>query len=810
MAGIPLRQIARRVLRRPGLAVTAVLTLGLAIGANTAIFSVLDAVALHPLPYPQADRLVRIGVVIPGEKDLMEVSWPKFEALAAANRTSAHLAAYFEGTFGLTERDRPQEIAGARVSGDFFAVWGVPPLLGRTFTAAEEKPGGAPVALLSYGFWRQRFGADPAILGRTLHIDGVATTVIGVMPDAYRFPFRAVQLWLPRPDVVTFLSERAVQIGAGYLEIVARLRPGATLGAAQADSDRIFAAYRADPQGHLDLNSPLGVAPLNEHLVGENRTTLLVLLGAVGLVLLIACADVANLLLAAGLARRRETAVRVALGAGRRQIFGLALGESLLIAVAGGVAGVLVAGWGLRLLVAANPADLPRVDDATLSLRTLAFAILITAVTGVLAGLAPAWQTLRIAPRSFLGEGGRGAAGGRRDSRWQGLLVSFQVALVLVLLSAAGLLLNSLQRVNGIELGFDPHHLLFVQVSLPAAHYPTPAARRVFFDGLVERVRAMPGVETAALVDAPPTVGSALSTFAVVGRPPVPPEKRPLVLRMMAGAGYFQTLRTRFVEGRDFDPHSAPDAPVTAIVSRSFRDLYFPGERVLGQHLLMRTSSVPIEIVGVVDDIQQQALEDGPRPAFFLFQPRVPPELSPPDAMHLALRTTLPPASIAAALRREVNALDPSEPLPELQTMQSLLRGATARRRLTTALFAAFSALALALCLLGIYGVVAHSVSQRRREIGVRVALGASHAQVLTGLLRPLGRWLLPGLAAGAAGTFVAGRLLASQLFGTGAAASWPEFAGAAALLAATALLASLVPAHKAAQVDPATTLRGE
>jgi putative ABC transport system permease protein len=800
-------QSGRRLLRRPGLAATAVLTLGLAIGANTAIFSLLDSVALRPLPYPHADRLVRLGVVIPDQKDLREVSWPRFQALAEQSRTTAAVACYFENTFGLTERDHPEEVVGARVSGGFFAVWGVAPLLGRDFTAAEERDGGPNVALLSNGFWRQRFGGERSVLGRSVEIDGVPTTVVGVMPDTYRFPFRDVRLWLPRPDQIASLSRQAVEYGAGYLQVVARLRPGVSRAAAQAESDRIFAAYKAEPRGHLDINYPFAVQALNEQLVGESRKTLLALLGAVGLVLLIACADVANLLLAAGLARRREIATRVALGAGRREIFGEALRESLLIAGAGGLVGVFLAGWGLRLLVAANPADLPRIDEASLSLRTLAFAILVTAAAGILAGLAPAWQTLRTDPRAFLGEGARGAAGGVRDSRGQGLLISFQVALVLVLLSAAGLLVRSLQRVNGIELGFDPQGLVFVQVSLPVVRYPTPAARQVFFDGLLERVRALPGIQQAAIVDYPPTAGAAMGTFGVSGRPPLPPEKRPLVLRMMVGAGYFQTLRAHLLAGHDFDEHTAPTAPLTAIISRSFRDQYFAGENPLGQHLLLRASPAPVEIVGVVDDIQQQALEDGLRPTIFLYHRQVPAAMSPPDFMNLALRTSLPPGSVADSLRRVVNTVDPTQPLPDLQTMQGLLRAATARRRLTTGLFSAFSALALGLCLIGIYGVVAHSVFQRSREIGVRVALGATSAQVLAGVLRPVGRWIVPGLVAGAAGSFFAGRLLVSQLFEV-EATNWLHFAAAAAALAATALLASFLPARKATQIDPAETLR--
>ncbi len=797
----------RRLLRRPGLALTAACTLALAVGANTAIFSLLDAVALHPLPYPAADRLVHVGVVVTPRHDLREVSWPRFLALQANNRALAAVAAHFETTAGLTDRDRPQQIGAVRVSAGFFEVWGLAPLAGRAFNAAEQRDGGPDVALLSYGFWRQRFGGSPAVLGRSIQIDGVPTTVIGVMPDTYRFPFRAAQVWLPRPNQITFLTRQAVELGSGYLEVTARLRPGVSPAAAQADGDRVFAAYKANPQGHLDINFPFGMVRLNEILVGESRTTLLVLLAAVGMVLLIACADVANLLLAAGLARRREVATRIALGAGRRQVFGQALGDSLLIAGAGGAVGVILADWGLRLLVAANPADLPRIDQVHLSPPVLAFALLVTALAGILAGLAPAWQTLRTDPRAFLGEAARGAAGGVRESRSQGLLVSFQVALVLVLLSAAGLLLHSLQRVNGMQLGFDPHNLTFVQVSLPAARYPTPAARRVFFEGLVDRVRTLPGIEAAAMVEVPPLEEGALGTFAIAGRPPLPPENRPLVLRVVAGAGYLQTIKARLLAGRDFDPRSAPGAPLTAIVSRSFRDQYFAGENPLGQHLILRISPAPVAIVGVFDDIQQATLEQGERPTLLLAHRQLPDVMSPPDSMALALRTRLPAASIAGALRREVNALDPSQPLPDLQTMESLLRTATARRRLTTALFSAFSALALVLCLLGIYGVVAHSVAQRSREIGVRVALGASRAQVLAGALRPVIRWIAPGLAAGAVGSWFAGRLLASQLFETDAA-SWLQFAVTAIVLAVTALLACLVPARRATNVDPASTLR--
>jgi putative ABC transport system permease protein len=800
-------QSSRRLRKRPGLAVTAIVTLALAIGANTAIFSLLDTVALRPLPYRDADRLVQIGAAVTGQKDLQEVSWPKFQALAAQSRETAALTAYYQGAFGLTEKDRPEQLSGERVSGGFFAVWGVRPILGRTFSAEEQKRGGPNVVLLSNAYWQKRFAGDRAVLGRSLDVEGVPTTVVGVLPDVLRFPFGDVQIWLPRPDDANFLSRRALELGAGYLQVAARLRPGVSLAAAQREIDRVTAAYKASLPGQLDIRYPLAAVPMNELLVGASRTTLLVLLAAVGLVLLIACADVANLLLADGLSRRREIAACVALGAGRRQIFGQALRESLLIAGAGGLLGVFLAYWGLQLLVAANPADLPRIGEAEISGRALAFAVLVTAMAGVLAGLAPAWQTLRTDPKSFLAEGERGAAGGVRASWGQGLLVTFQIALALVLLSAAGLLLRSLERVNGMALGFAPDHLLFVQVTLPDAKYPGVAERRVFFEGLLDRVRALPGVQSAALVETPPVGGGSHTKLTVEGQAPLPPDQQPLVLRVIAGAGYFRTLETRFLAGRDFDPKVAPDAPPTAIITRALRDLYFAGKSPLGQHLLLRGATSPVEVVGVVEDVQQQPLEEGIEPMVFLFQHQAGPDLSPPNFMNLAIRTNLPVAGVAAALRREVSALDPGEPLPEMTTMSALLATATARRRLTTGLFSGFSALALVLCLLGIYGVVAHSIFLRRREIGVRMALGAAKGQVLENVLRLGARWIVPGLVLGAIGSYFAGRALASQLFEV-APTDWLHFAAAAALLGGIAFLACLLPARKATRIDPAVTLR--
>jgi putative ABC transport system permease protein len=797
----------RRLVKRPGLTVTAVATLALAIGANTAIYSLLDTVALRPLPYREADRLILLGSAVPGLKDLRPLSWPKYQVIAAQSRATTAVTAYYQGPVGLTEKDRPEELQGVRASASFFDVWGVRPLLGRTFTADEEKQGGGNVALLSYGFWRKRFAGNRDIVGRSVDIDGRPTAVIGVLPEVLRFPFKDVQIWLPRPDDVNFMSRKLLDIGAGYLQVVGRLRPGLSQATAQQEMARIDQVYKEALPGQIDLTYPLTAKSLTELLVGSTRTNLLVLLAGVGLVLLIACADVANLLLADGLARRRETAVLVALGAGRRHVFAQTLRESLLIAVAGGGLGVLLADWGLRLLVATQPADLPRIDEVSLSGHALVYSLAITALAGILAGIAPAWQTLRTDPKSFLGEGGRGGSGSKRAHWVQGLLVTGQIALALVLLSAAGLLLRSLQHVNGSPLGFEPDNLMFVQISLPDAKYPGTTERRVFFEELLERVRHVPGVEVASLIDTVPTTGVSHTKVAIEGEPPVPPDKQPLVGRLVASSGYPGTLRTQIVEGHDFDPRLSPDAPMTALINRSLQKAFFPGKDPLGRRLLFRGGLVKAEIVGVVEDIQQEDVESGMTPLVILSHHQLGPDMSPPASLSVAVRTSLSSEGLAGALRREVSAMDPGEPVPEITTMASLLSTSTARRRLTAGLFSAFSALALVLCLLGIYGVVAHSVFLRRREIGVRMALGANRSQVLAGVLRLGARWILPGLVLGLIGSYFAGRALGSQLFAV-EGTDWPHFIVSAVILNVVAFLACLLPGRKATRIDPATTLR--
>ncbi len=807
MINLPSLPSLRRLRRQPGVATLAIATLAVAIGANTAVFSLLDTVALRPLPYPQPERLVHLGAAVPGLADLKEVSWPQFEALAAGSRTAVAFTAYFQNSFGLTDRERPEQLTGTRVSTGFFDVWKVQPVLGRTFRADEQRAGGPAVVVLGEAFWRAHYGSNPAIVGQNIDIEGIPTTVVGVVPDVLRFPFGDNQIWLPRPDQIEFMSESLRDNGAGYLQVEARLADGVSPAAAQEEIDRLSAAYKASRPGQYDAAYRITVVPMTERLIGSTRTTLLVLLAAVALVLLIACADVANLLLAEGLARRREFAARIALGAERRHILGQSLRESLLLATLGGAAGIALAYAGLRWLVASHPADLPRIADVTLSWRALAFSLLATTVAGVLAGLAPAWQTLRGDPKRFLVEAERAIGAGRRAQWSQGLLVSLQMALALVLFAAAGLLLRSLERVNGIALGFEPDRLLTVQVTLPEARHSGVAERRAFFDRILERARALPGVQAAGWVDYAPVQGAGHTRVTVDGAPPVAKGQEPLVLRDVVSEGYFNALGTRFLAGHDFDPHIATDAPLTVIVNRSAQRQLFGGEMPIGRRLRLRGGTVVAEIVGLVEDVQQDPLEAGKEPIVYLFQRQMGPDLSPPNFMNLMLRTDLPLASMASALQREVRALDPGQPLPEMTTMSALLQSATAQRKLTTGLFSAFSGLALLLSLLGIYGVVAHATALRRREIGLRMALGATPPEILAGVLRLGARWALPGIAVGMLGAYFVGRLIASQLFEVDPA-GWRNVGVAAVLLAAAAVLACMVPARRALRVDPARALR--
>ncbi len=796
----------RRLRQSPTFTLIAVLALGLGIGANSAIFSLLDAVVLRPLPYPDPGRMVRIWISSPEEGlEQSPSSVPRLRMLRDAGLFAA-LTAYHDEDFNLTERGDPQVLHGERIDREFFDVWGIEPLLGRRFTAAEDQKGGADVVMLSAGFWRRRFGGDSGIVGKAIRLEGRPHTVVGVMPDVLRFPFRTVEVWLPRPQELAMLPEATVERGAGFLDLAARLKPGTSLAAVRKDALRIGDHYSKTFPSNLDAPFRFALAPMADQLVGgEVRSRLGLLLGAVALVLLIACADVANLLLVQGLARRREVAIRMAMGASAGRVIRQQVAEGVALALLGSLVGLVLAWAGLRLLIATHPANLPRLDQVGIDGRVLLFTLLLSLLTGVLFSLIPALQSLRAGVAAQLKESARGTTAGPGRARAQGLFVAAEVALALVLLIGATLLIGSFRRLTEVDLGFNPARLLSMQISLPSTKYPDRGSQRVFYEAVLERVRSLPGVESAAMADYLPIQGSAQAPVYAEGHPPATPADRTYAFMTNVSPGFFHTLETPLIRGNGFDPGLPPDGPITAVINESMARQYFPGQDPLHRHLIL--GKYPVEIVGVARDVQQLGPEVRNISGFFLPLRRHG-EL-PMPVMHLLVRTTLPPAQVAASVRRAVTAVDPEQPVADVETLDGVVADALAGRRLTMGLLSGFSAVALLLCALGIYGLIAHSVTARRQEIGVRMALGARQDQVLGTVIRQGLRWVLLGLAAGLIAALLLSRTLSGLLYGV--SAQDPRYYLTAPLvLGLIALVACYLPARRAADVEPAVTLRAE
>jgi len=793
----------RRLQQRPGFTLTALLILGLGIGANTAIFSLLDEVALRPLPYREPDRMVKIWATAPDQGiDQVEVSHTKFQALRDRSQKIAAVTVYYRDTFNLTESGNPESLEGVRISKEFFDVWGVDPVIGRRFSATEDAKGGADVLLLSQGYWKRRFGGDPHVVGKILHFEGRPFAVIGVMPDVLRFPFKTAEVWLPRAQEFALLPEAMIDKGASYLEAAARLKPGVTVEQARAEMGQISQTYNKTYPDYTDAHFNLKVVPLNDELVGEARRNLLLLLGAVGLVLVIACADMASLLLVQGLARHRELAIRIAVGASREQIVRQMIVEGVLLSLLGGALGLVLAYYGLRLLVSMQAADLPRLDQVGLNTDAFIFAAFVSLVTGVLFSLAPALQTLRTEASAQL-RGSLQKPGSRKRNPAQGLLVISEVALALTLLIGAGLLVASFTRLLSVDVGFDPQKLMAMQISLPGSKYPDAERQRIFFTQLLDNVRTVPGVKSVAVSDFLPVLGSARSPFHVDGKAPASPQDEPLAWRMVVSPGFFTTLGAK-LSGHDFAPNAAPDAPPTMVINESLARQYFPGQNPIGQRLVIRDKT--FEIIGVVKDIQQLALENKTTPQFYISSRQI---SRPAPFMQLLVRTTLPPESVTSAVRRAVLALDSEQPVGNLQSMEEVISATLAPRRLVVGLLTGFSIVALVLSLLGLYGVLAHTVTTRTQEISVRMALGARPGQVLSLVVGQGLKWVVSGIAIGLITAFLATKVLQSWLFEVSIhEPSW--FVAAPVLVTAVGLFASWLPARRAARIAPARALKEE
>ena len=800
---------ARMLWKRPGFTAVAVLTLALGIGANTAIFSLVNAVLLKPLPFAEPERLVMLW------EDATRIGFPRntpapanFVDWKAQTTSFEGMAAVSWVSLNLTGRGEPQKLGGHAVTADLFPLLGVRPALGRVFTDEEQKPGSdSRVVILSHGLWRDTFGGEASVVGRDLLLSGEKYTVVGVMPAGFQFLDPNVRLWVP----LALSPEDWANRGGHYLTVVGRLKPGVSVGQADADLKAVMARISRE---YPDQAAEIGafVLPLREQVAGDVRRPLLMLVVAVAFVLLIACANVAGLLLARSAARRREIAVRAALGASRMRVVRQLLTESALLSAAGGAAGLLLALWSFAFLRQLVPPSLALSAGLSVDARALGFTLLVSLVTATLFGLAPALQASKTDLAASLKEGaGRGAVGGGAGRSLRGAFVVAEVALALVLLVGAGLLIQSLQRLRGQYAGIRPENVLTLRTVLPDNKYRDHAQRDAFYDAVLARVRSLPGVVAAGYTTTVPlTWKGGTSRLTIEGRAPKPGLGDDANHRQVT-PDYLRALGLPLKTGRYIEESDGPRSQPVAVVNEAMARAFWPGADPLGKRFKVGGPASPnpwLTVVGVVADVRQMGLDAPVKPEMYLpFKQVNYNQWFAPG--YLVIRTSAEPASLTAAVRREVHAVDPEQPVSNVQTMAEILGEESAQRRVGMTLLAAFAGLALLLASLGIYGVLSFFVAQRTQEIGVRLALGASPRSILALVLGKGMRLTLAGLGLGLLGAFALTRLIESQLFGV--SASDPvTYAGLALLLACVALLACYLPARRATKVDPMVALRYE
>jgi putative ABC transport system permease protein len=808
-----LRFAVRGLCRSPGFTAVALLTLALGIGATSAIFSVVDGVLLRPLPYADPDRIVT--ALHGGRSPVAPANYLDWRAQSRAYDSTAAAQAWGpqrEAT--LYGRGRPEALRGLRVTADLFQVLGVAPLHGRTFAPGEDQPGAPATVVLSHRLWQRRFAGDPAIVGQTLVLDGTAHTVVGVMPPGFAFPLfwlRNADLWAPLD-----LSARAQDRSGESLRLFARLRPGVTRAQAQAETSAIW--QRLAARHPRDTRADVVIGSLHEKVVGNVQRPLLVLLAGVGFVLLIGCANVANLLLARSAARRREIAIRASLGAGRGRLLRQLLTESALLALLGGGLGAGLAAWGVQALVALGPRDLPRLDGITVDGPVLLFTLAVSLLTGVVFGLAPAFQLTALDVQGTLRAGGRAAtAGGRSGDGMRGLLVVAEVALALVLLNGGGLMIRSFQRLGAIDPGFAPARVVAFEVPARQARPPaTPdgmderdaraEARRRLFQQLMARVRALPGVEAASAINHLPLAGDIWGrSYTVVGAPLPPPDRQPTAVYRVIAPGYLDTMGMTLLRGRDPGAHDGPGAPGVAVVNEALARATWPGQSALGKRISLEDGGPdPREIVGVVANVRQREWAAAAQPEVFL-----PYLQNPSSTLTLVVRAAADPLALVPAVQREIAALDGELPLARAQVMDEVISDAVGQPRFQLLLLNLFAALALLLAAVGVYGVMAHAVSRRTQEMGIRLALGAPAGRVL-GLVVGQGMQLAAaGVALGLVAAFAATRLLRALLYEV-SPTDPVTFVALPLVLLAVAALASYPPARRATRIDPMTALRAD
>jgi putative ABC transport system permease protein len=798
---------ALRILRTaPGFAMASLLALALGIGATTAIFGFVDAVLLKPLPFHDPGRLLLVYERNPASKKYKVFVAPaNFGAWRGRSRSLEAMAAISDTHLNLTAgpngRVEPEELKAERVSANLFQLLGVEAIVGRVFRPEEDQPGHANVALLSYSLWQRRFGADPAISGKPVRLRDQSYTMVGVLPPGFAVKEPGVEIFLPL--VLNPNDPRSG--GARTLVGVARLRQGISLAAARAEMDAIGRGLELSNPA-LDRGWGPSLFPLQDELVGDVRQSLLVLLGAVGLLLVIACANVANLLLARGSSRRKEIAVRTALGATRPQIALQLLGESVVLGLAGGVLGVLLARLAISLLKYFGPAAFPRLEFVAMDWRVLLFALAISLASGVLFGLAPALGASRADLSEAMAEGGR-AGTSSRAGRWlRDALVVVEVAVALVVLIGAGLLLRSFVRLRATELGFGSQNVLTYRLPMAGGRNATPARATAFLDQVLAHIKGLPGVRSAAAVNALPLTGLGTGViFTIDGRPAPPPGERPMVLTRFVTRDYFHAMAIPLEAGREFADTDNADAPRVVVVNRTMAHRFWPDTSPLGQRVVMET--VPPrtgQIVGVVGDVKPDRVERDDWPTIY-----APFAQMPSPTMVLVVRTEGPPETLAATVERRVHDLDPDQPLAERRTMAQIVDRAVSGARFNTVLLTGFGLVAFSLAAVGIYGVISYDVGRRTRELAIRAALGARPGDLLRQVLGEGARLAAIGILIGMAASFLLTRLLASMLY-TVRPRDLTTFAAVPVLLALVALAACYIPARRALALEPSAALRHE
>ncbi len=804
-----IRYSARRLIKSPGFSTIVILTLALGIGANTAIFSVVNAVLLRPLPYRDPGRLVTVEHHYPSLNALQApVSAPGFVDYRDRTHVFDGVAVQSSWSVNLTGAGDPERLRGSRVSALYFSTLGVPALRGRALLPEEDAEGRDKVVVLSYGLWQRLFAGETSAVGRTMQLNGESYQVVGVMPPHFREFFgRNAELWTP-------LALRTEEFDARnrtreWLNLTARLKPGVSIEQAQAELTSLAAQLKREYPQEYAPDWGLLVTPLSDRATGKVRPALMVLLGAVGFVLLIACANVANLLLARAAARMKEVAIRTALGAKRWHLVRQLLTESVLLALIGGTIGLLLAFWGVKALVAFNPSNLPRADEVGIDGTVLAFTLLVSIVTGMLFGLAPALQTSKTDLQRTLKEGGRSSSADRGGQAVRRVLVVAEVALALTLLIGAGLLIRSVARLQGVDPGFDPRNLLTFNISLAQAKYPSDTQQIAFFDEVLPRIAGVPGVQAVGATSVMPFGGSwTTGSFEIEGYQQPPGQPSPWGDIRFVSADFFKTLRVPLLKGRVFTERDGPSAPPVVVVDEELVRRYWPNQDPIGKRISRGAPAGEqpewMEVVGVVGHTKHEGLDAENRVQLYF-----PYRQSGMRSMAIAVRTAGEPQRLTSSVRQAVQSLDRDLPLSQVATMEQNLEASVGQRRLSMILLGLFAGIALVLASIGIYGVMSYSVTQRSQELGVRMALGAARGRVLRLVLGQGMRLAVLGIGIGLLGAFLLTRLIASQLYAVRATDPL-TFTAVALLLGAVALFANLLPALRATRVDPVVALRQE